>query len=83
MLLCASPVPEVPDPEPVQQRLQQLPAVPNPPANSEAASHPPSVQNVENIHPDPVRQLFQDELFRLVQVCDKYHFFEQLLFCYT
>lgn len=72
--LCFSPETEVPEPELVQQRKQQLPTVPNPPAISGTASHPPSLQNTENIHPDPVRQLLQDELFRLVQVRDKLPF---------
>lgn len=74
VLLYFSPVHEAPEPEPVEQSPQQPPSVPNPPAESRTVNHPESVQNGENIHPDPVRQLLQDELFRLVQVCAKYPF---------
>ncbi|XP_058267346.1 ciliogenesis and planar polarity effector 1 isoform X3 [Hemibagrus wyckioides] len=63
-----SPVHNTPEPEPVQQRKQQLPSVSKPPAELGNVSHPQSVQNGEMIQPDPVRQLLQDELFRLVQL---------------
>ncbi|XP_060764829.1 ciliogenesis and planar polarity effector 1 isoform X4 [Neoarius graeffei] len=66
---CESPpVHEAPEPEPVQQRKQQLPSVSNPPAEPESVSHSQSVQNGENVDPNPVRQLLQDELLRLVQL---------------
>ncbi|XP_053501766.1 ciliogenesis and planar polarity effector 1 isoform X4 [Ictalurus furcatus] len=63
-----SPVHEAPELEPVQPREQQLHSVSKPPAEPGTVSHPPSVQNGENIHPEPVRHLLQDELFRLVQL---------------
>ncbi|KAB5543313.1 hypothetical protein PHYPO_G00077610 [Pangasianodon hypophthalmus] len=63
-----SPVREAPEPEPVQQRKQQLASTSKPPAELGSVSYPQSVQNGENIHHDPVRQLLQDELFRLVQL---------------
>lgn len=77
MLLRFSLSHEAPVPDPVQQ---QLPSVPNPPAELVTGSHPQRVQNGENIHPDPVRQLLHDELFRLVQVCNKYQVYNSCLF---
>ncbi|KAF4082340.1 hypothetical protein AMELA_G00150710 [Ameiurus melas] len=63
-----SPVHEASEPEPVQPSEQQLHSVSKPPSEPGPVSHPQSVQNGENIHPDPVRPLLQDELFRLVQL---------------
>lgn len=75
-----SPVHDTPEPEPFQQRKQQLPSVSQPPAELGNVSRPQSVQNGEILQPDPIRQLLQDELFRLVQVCDKYQVFNICLF---
>ncbi|XP_026995153.2 ciliogenesis and planar polarity effector 1 isoform X2 [Tachysurus fulvidraco] len=63
-----SPVHDTPEPEPVQQRMQQLPSVSKPSAELGNVSCSQSVQNGEQIHPEPIRQLLQDELFRLVQL---------------
>ncbi|KAF7700988.1 ciliogenesis and planar polarity effector 1 isoform X2 [Silurus meridionalis] len=63
-----SPAINTPEPEPVQQKKPHLPFVLNPPTEPGTVNPPQSVQNGENIHCDPVRQLLQDELFRLVQL---------------
>lgn len=58
----------------VQTSSQQLPPISDAPPASGTASRPLSrapSQNGANEHPDPVRQLLQDELFRLVQVGGK------------
>ncbi|KAK3549848.1 hypothetical protein QTP86_015286, partial [Hemibagrus guttatus] len=62
------PVHDTPEPKPIQQRKQQLPSVSKPSAELGNVNHPQSVQNGEIIQPDPIRQLLQDELFRLVQL---------------
>ncbi|KAF5893905.1 ciliogenesis and planar polarity effector 1, partial [Clarias magur] len=54
--------------KPVQRRKQQLPTMSNPLPEPANVSHSQTAQNGENIPPGPVRQLLQDELFRLVQL---------------
>ncbi|XP_062869669.1 ciliogenesis and planar polarity effector 1 isoform X2 [Trichomycterus rosablanca] len=66
-----SPVQESPEPTSVQQTNEQILSRSNVPNVLEAANHLQSSalpQNGERNQPDSVRQLLQDELFRLVQL---------------
>ncbi|XP_049324352.1 ciliogenesis and planar polarity effector 1 isoform X3 [Astyanax mexicanus] len=67
----SSSVSEAPEPASSQQNNQHCSQMSNPPAALGTISHAPSnvlPQNGANTQPDPVRQLLQDELFRLVQL---------------
>ncbi|XP_072514569.1 ciliogenesis and planar polarity effector 1 isoform X3 [Salminus brasiliensis] len=67
----SSPISKDPEPASPQQTDQQCTPMSNPPTAPVTISHPPSEilpQNGANTHSDPVRQLLQDELFRLVQL---------------
>ena len=65
---------EAPKPASLQKTELECPPVPDPSIVPESLRHHPSgavSQNGADTHPDPVRQLLQDELFRLVQVSEK------------
>ncbi|KAL6472327.1 hypothetical protein MHYP_G00185150 [Metynnis hypsauchen] len=65
------PVHEAPKPASLQKIDREYLPVSDPPIAPGTLSHPPSgalPQNGADTHPDPVRQLLQDELFRLVQL---------------
>ncbi|KAI4892113.1 hypothetical protein NFI96_017897, partial [Prochilodus magdalenae] len=62
---------EAPIPASLQKTELECPPVPDPSIVPESLRHPRSgavSQNGADTHPDPVRQLLQDELFRLVQL---------------
>ncbi|XP_035391703.1 ciliogenesis and planar polarity effector 1 [Electrophorus electricus] len=66
-----SPVCGAPEPASVLQMQQHCAPGPDPLAGATPASRPPTgalPQNGAGTHPDPVRQLLHDELFRLVQL---------------
>ncbi|XP_017567420.2 ciliogenesis and planar polarity effector 1 isoform X1 [Pygocentrus nattereri] len=65
------PIHELPKPASLQKTDRKYLPVSDPPIAPGTSSHPPSralPQNGADTHPDPVRQLLQDELFRLVQL---------------
>ncbi|XP_036450987.1 ciliogenesis and planar polarity effector 1 [Colossoma macropomum] len=67
----SSPLHEAPKPASLQKTDQECLPVSDPPIVPGTSSHPPSgalPQSGADAHPDPVRQLLQDELFRLVQL---------------
>ncbi|XP_066507194.1 ciliogenesis and planar polarity effector 1 isoform X2 [Hoplias malabaricus] len=66
-----SPVHQAPESTSLQQTDQECPSLSHPLIPPETTVHSlggAQTENIANTHPDPVRQLLQDELFRLVQL---------------